>query len=180
MSTHNNFIPINIAVVTISDTRILDNDKSGDVLEDRVLKSNHKIISREIVKDNFEEIYELFSNFINNEKIDVIISTGGTGLTGRDITTEVMKTLFEKTIDGFGEMFRWLSYSKIGTSSLQSRALAGVSNGTYIFCLPGSPSACRDGWDQILIHQLDIRHKQCNFVEIMPRLLEHKLSRKKN
>ena len=180
MSTHINFIPINIAVVTISDTRVLDNDKSGDVLEKRVLESNHKIISREIVKDDFDKISQLFKNLINNKKIDVIISTGGTGLTGRDITPEVMKTLFDKTIDGFGEMFRWLSYSKIGTSALQSRALAGVSNGTYIFCLPGSPSACRDGWDQILIHQLDIRHKPCNFVEIMPRLLEHKLSRKKN
>ena len=180
MSTHINFIPINIAVVTISDTRVLDNDKSGDVLEKRVIKSNHKLISREIVKDDFDKISQLFLNLINNKKIDVIISTGGTGLTGRDITPEVMKTLFEKTIDGFGEMFRWLSYSKIGTSALQSRALAGVSNGTYIFCLPGSPSACRDGWDQILIHQLDIRHKPCNFVEIMPRLEEHKLSRKKN
>ena len=180
MSTHIIFIPINIAVVTISDTRVLDNDKSGDVLEKRVLESNHKIISREIVKDDFDKISQLFQNLINNKKIDVIISTGGTGLTGRDITPEVMKTLFDKTIDGFGEMFRWLSYSKIGTSALQSRALAGVSNGTYIFCLPGSPSACRDGWDQILIHQLDIRHKPCNFVEIMPRLLEHKLSRKKN
>ena len=180
MSTHINFIPINIAIVTISDTRVFDNDKSGDVLEKRVLESNHKIISREIVKDDFDKISQLFLNLINNKKIDVIISTGGTGLTGRDITPEVMKTLFEKTIDGFGEMFRWLSYSKIGTSALQSRALAGVSNGTYIFCLPGSPSACRDGWDQILIHQLDIRHKPCNFVEIMPRLQEHKLSRKKN
>ena len=180
MSTHINFIPINIAVVTISDTRVLDNDKSGDVLEKRVLESNHKIISREIVKDDFDKISQLFQNLINNKKIDVIISTGGTGLTGRDITPEVMKTLFDKTIDGFGEMFRWLSYSKIGTSALQSRALAGVSNGTYIFCLPGSPSACRDGWDQILIHQLDIRHKPCNFVEIMPRLQEHKLSRKKS
>ena len=180
MSTHINFIPINIAIVTISDTRVLDNDKSGDVLEKRVLESNHKIISREIVKDDFDKISQLFQNLINNKKIDVIISTGGTGLTGRDITPEVMKTLFDKTIDGFGEMFRWLSYSKIGTSALQSRALAGVSNGTYIFCLPGSPSACRDGWDQILIHQLDIRHKPCNFVEIMPRLQEHKLSRKKN
>ena len=180
MSTHINFIPINIAVVTISDTRVLDNDKSGDILEKRILESNHKIISREIVKDDFDKISQLFKSLINNKKIDVIISTGGTGLTGRDITPEVMKTLFDKTIDGFGEMFRWLSYSKIGTSALQSRALAGVSNGTYIFCLPGSPSACRDGWDQILIHQLDIRHKPCNFVEIMPRLLEHKLSRKKN
>ena len=180
MSTHTSFIPINIALVTISDTRVLDNDKSGDVLEKRVIKSNHKLISREIVKDDFDKISQLFLNLINNKKIDVIISTGGTGLTGKDITPEVMKTLFEKTIDGFGEMFRWLSYSKIGTSALQSRALAGVSNGTYIFCLPGSPSACRDGWDQILIHQLDIRHKPCNFVEIMPRLQEHKLSRKKN
>ena len=180
MSTHINFIPINIAVVTISDTRVLDNDKSGDVLEKRVINSNHKLISREIVKDDFDKISQLFLDLINNKKIDVIISTGGTGLTGRDITPEVMKTLFDKTIDGFGEMFRWLSYSKIGTSALQSRALAGVSNGTYIFCLPGSPSACRDGWDQILIHQLDIRHKPCNFVEIMPRLQEHKLSRKKN
>ena len=180
MSININFIPINIAIVTISDTRVLDNDKSGDVLEERVLKSKHRIISRNIVKDNFDEIYKLFSNLINNEKIDVVISTGGTGLTGRDITPEVMQTLFEKTIDVFGEMFRWLSYSKIGTSALQSRALAGVSNGTYIFCLPGSPSACRDGWDQILIHQLDIRHKPCNFVEIMPRLQEHKLSRTKN
>ena len=180
MSTHINFIPINIAVVTISDTRVLDNDKSGDVLEQRVIKSNHKIISREIVKDDFDKISQLFLNLINNEQIDVVISTGGTGLTGRDITPEVMKTLFEKTIDGFGEMFRWLSYSKIGTSALQSRALAGVSNGTYIFCLPGSPSACCDGWDQILIHQLDVRHKPCNFVEIMSRLQEHKLFRKKN
>ena len=180
MSININFIPVNIAIVTISDTRVLDNDKSGDVLEERVLKSKHRIISRNIVQDNFDEIYKLFSNLINNEKIDVVISTGGTGLTGRDITPEVMQTLFEKTIDGFGEMFRWLSYSKIGTSSLQSRAIAGVSNGTYIFCLPGSPSACRDGWDQILIHQLDIRHKPCNFVEIMPRLREHRLSRTKN
>ena len=180
MSTHINFIPINVAIVTISDSRILDNDISGDVLEQRVIKSNHKLISREIVKDDFDKISQLFLDLINNKKIDVIISTGGTGLTGRDITPEVMKTLFEKTIDGFGEMFRWLSHSKIGTSALQSRALAGVSNGTYIFCLPGSPSACRDGWDQILIHQLDIRHKPCNFVEIMPRLQEHKLSRKKN
>ena len=180
MTPHINFIPINIAIVTISDSRMLDNDKSGDVLQERVLKSSHKIISRDIVRDDFNKIKKLFTNLINNKKIDAIISTGGTGLTGRDITPEVMKTIFEKTIDGFGEMFRWLSYSKIGTSSLQSRALAGVSNGTYIFCLPGSPSACRDGWDQILIHQLDIRHKPCNFVEIMPRLQEHRLSRTKN
>ena len=180
MNSKTDFIPINIAIVTISDSRTLKDDKSGAVLEQRVIKSGHKISSREIVKDDFNKISKLFTNLINNQEIDVIISTGGTGLTGRDITPEVMETLFEKSIDGFGEMFRWLSFSKIGTSALQSRALARVLNGTYIFCLPGSPSACRDGWDQILNYQLDIRHKPCNFVEIMPRLQEHKLSRKKN
>ena len=180
MNNKVDFLPINIAIVTISDTRDLDNDKSGDVLAQRIEHSGHNIISRKIVKDDFKQITQLFQSLINNEKIDVVISTGGTGLTGRDITPEVMKTLFEKSIDGFGEMFRWLSYSKIGTSALQSRALAGVTNGTYIFCLPGSPSACKDGWDDILVHQLDIRHKPCNFVEIMPRLQEHKISRIKS
>ncbi len=133
-----------------------------------------------IVKDDFEEITKCVQNLTDQKNIDVIISTGGTGLTGRDITPEVMKTLFDKSIEGFGEMFRWLSYSKIGTSALQSRALAGVSNGTYIFCLPGSPSACKDGWDDILVYQLDIRHKPCNFIEIMPRLKEHESYRVKN
>ena len=180
MNNKVDFLPINIAIVTISDTRDLDNDKSGDVLAQRIENSGHNIIARKIVKDDFKQITQLFQNLINNEKTDVVISTGGTGLTGRDITPEVMKTLFEKSIDGFGEMFRWLSYSKIGTSALQSRALAGVTNGTYIFCLPGSPSACKDGWDDILVHQLDIRHKPCNFVEIMPRLQEHKISRIKS
>lgn len=173
------FLPVNISIVTISDTRNLQNDKSGDVLVHRVKKSGHKILSRKIVKDDFVEISELFKYMIKDKNIDVIISTGGTGLTGRDITPEVMETLFEKSIDGFGEMFRWLSFSKIGTSALQSRALAGVTKGTYIFCLPGSPSACKDGWDNILVHQLDIRHKPCNFVEIMPRLQEHEISRTK-
>ena len=180
MNNMTDFISINIAIVTISDSRTLKDDKSGAVLEQRIIKSGHKISSREIVKDDFNKISKLFTNLINNQEIDVIISTGGTGLTGRDITPEVMETLFEKSIDGFGEMFRWLSFSKIGTSALQSRALAGVSNGTYIFCLPGSPSACKDGWDDILSHQLDIRHKPCNFVEIMPRLQEHKAYRSKN
>ena len=180
MNSKTDFISINIAIVTISDSRTLKDDKSGEVLEQRVIKSGHKISSREIVKDDFNKISKLFTNLINNQEVDVIISTGGTGLTGRDITPEVMETLFEKSIDGFGEMFRWLSFSKIGTSALQSRALAGVSNGTYIFCLPGSPSACKDGWDDILSHQLDIRHKPCNFVEIMPRLQEHKVYRSKN
>jgi molybdopterin adenylyltransferase len=177
MTNKVDFLPINISIVTISDTRKLKNDKSGDVLAQRVESSGHKLLSRKIVKDDFDQISELFQHLINNKNIDVIISTGGTGLTGRDITPEVMKTLFEKSIDGFGEMFRWLSFSKIGTSALQSRALAGVTKGTYIFCLPGSPSACKDGWDNILVHQLDIRHKPCNFVEIMPRLQEHEVSR---
>ena len=180
MIVQNDFISINIAIVTISDTRVINNDKSGDILVERVKNFGHKVISREIVKDDYDKIFNLFQKLTKNKNIDVIISTGGTGLTGRDITPEVMKTLFEKTIDGFGEMFRWLSYKKIGTSALQSRALAGVANGTYIFCLPGSPSACKDGWDEILKYQLDLRHKPCNFIEIMPRLEEHKFFRSKN
>ena len=180
MTYNVDFLPINISIVTISDTRNFENDKSGNVLVQRVQNSGHKILSRKIVKDDFDQISELFQKMINDKNIDVIISTGGTGLTGKDITPEVMETLFEKSIDGFGEMFRWLSFAKIGTSALQSRALAGVTKGTYIFCLPGSPSACKDGWDDILVHQLDIRHKPCNFVEIMPRLREHEISRTKS
>ena len=180
MTNNVEFLPINISIVTISDTRNLENDKSGDVLVRKVKESGHKISSRNIVKDDFDEISELFKYLIHDKNIDVIISTGGTGLTGRDITPEVMKTIFEKSIDGFGEMFRWLSFSKIGTSALQSRALAGVTKGTYIFCLPGSPSACKDGWDDILVHQLDVRHKPCNSVEILPRLQEHGISRTKS
>ena len=176
----NDFISINIAVITISDTRKLKNDKSGDALFNRITQFGHKVTLREIVKDDFDKISDLFKKLLNNKDIDVIISTGGTGLTGRDITPEVMETIFEKTIDGFGEIFRWLSFKKISTSALQSRALAGVASGKYIFCLPGSPSACKDGWDEILRYQLDIRHKPCNFVEIMPRLKEQKLYRSKN
>ena len=180
MISENEIFPINIAVVTISDTRELNNDKSGEVLVERVNDFGHKIPVREIVKDDFNKIYDLFTKLIKDKNVDVIISTGGTGLTGRDITPEVMERIFEKNIDGFGEMFRWLSFKKINTSALQSRALAGVANGKYIFNLPGSPSACKDGWDEILKYQLDIRHKPCNFVEIMPRLQEHKFSRSKN
>ena len=180
MISKNEFLPINIAIVTISDTRGLNNDKSGKILEERVRESGHKIASRDIVKDDYDQIYNLFLKLTKNETIDVIISTGGTGLTGRDITPEVMKQIFEKYIDGFGEMFRLISYKKIGTSALQSRALAGVVNGKYVFCLPGSPSACKDGWDEILKYQLDVRNKPCNFVEIMPRLKEHKFFRSKN
>ena len=180
MINENKFLPINIAIVTISDTRDLNNDKSGKILVERVKDFGHKVIVRDIVKDDFDQIYNLFLKLTKKENIDAIISTGGTGLTGRDITPEVMKTIFEKYIDGFGEMFRWLSYKTIGTSALQSRALAGVANGKYIFCLPGSPSACKDGWDKILKYQLDVRHKPCNFIEIMPRLRDHKLYRSKN
>mgnify|MGYP000601484154 CR=1 FL=1 len=141
---------VNIALLTVTDTRTFDNDKSGAILVEKIKEANHNLIDRKICKDNKEDIVLILKEWINKKDIDVIITTGGTGLTGRDITPEVMKTLFEKSIDGFGEMFRWLSYSKIGTSALQSRALAGVTNGTYIFCLPGSPSACKDGWDDIL------------------------------
>ena len=175
-----NFLPVNISIITISDTRVISNDKSGDLLEERVKSSGHNLISRGIVKDDFKDITSLVTKLSKQKDIDIIITTGGTGLTGRDITPEVMKNLFEKTIDGFGELFRWLSYSKIGTSALQSRALAGVLNSTYIFCLPGSPSACKDGWDDILFYQLDIRNKPCNFIEIIPRLKEHVSYRNKN
>ena len=171
---------VNIALLTVTDTRTFDNDKSGAILVEKIKEAKHQLIDRKICKDNKEDIVKILKEWTNQKDIDVIITTGGTGLTGRDITPEVMNTIFEKNIDGFGEMFRWLSFKKINTSALQSRALAGVANGRYIFNLPGSPSACKDGWDEILKYQLDIRHKPCNFVEIMPRLQEHKFSRSKN
>ena len=171
---------VNIALLTVTDTRTFDNDKSGAILVDKIKEANHNLLDRKICKDEKDQIVLILKDWLKNEKIDAIITTGGSGLTGRDITPEVMNTIFEKNIDGFGEMFRWLSFKKISTSALQSRALAGVACGKYIFCLPGSPSACKDGWDEILKYQLDIRHKPCNFVEIMPRLQEHKFSRSKN
>ena len=171
---------VNIALLTVTDTRTFDNDKSGAILVEKIKEAKHQLIDRKICKDNKEDIVKILKEWTNQKDIDVIITTGGTGLTGRDITPEVMNTIFEKNIDGFGEMFRWLSFKKINTSALQSRALAGVANGRYIFNLPGSPSACKDGWDEILKYQLDVRHKPCNFVEIMPRLQEHKFSRSKN
>ena len=171
---------VNIALLTVTDTRTFDNDKSGAILVEKIKEAKHQLIDRKICKDNKEDIVKILKEWTNQKEIDVIITTGGTGLTGRDITPEVMNTIFEKNIDGFGEMFRWLSFKKISTSALQSRALAGVACGKYIFCLPGSPSACKDGWDEILRYQLDIRHKPCNFVEIMPRLQEHKFFRSKN
>ena len=171
------FIPVSISLLTISDTRTIDEDKSGDLLERKILESGHILFDRKIVRDEIFEIQEVSNKWTKNSKVEVIISTGGTGLTGRDVSPEAFREIFEKEIEGFGELFRYLSFKKIGTSTVQSRAIAGVSNGTYIFVLPGSPSACKDAWDDILSHQLDYRHKPCNFVEIMPRLLEKNLGR---
>ena len=166
------FFGINIAILTISDTRNLDNDKSGSTLRKLVEDCGHTCILRDIIKDEPKELLSIFNKWTNNKNLDVIITTGGTGLTGRDITVDVLETYFDKKIDGFGELFRFISYKKIGTSTIQSRATAGTKSGKYIFCLPGSPSACKDAWEEILKFQLDIRHKPCNFVEIMPRLNE--------
>ena len=166
------FQPIGIAVMTVSDTRTSADDLSGDVLAGRITDAGHVLVSRTIVRDDVAAIRKAAKAWIEDSKIDCIISTGGTGVTGRDVTPEAMAGIFDKKIEGFGEMFRWLSFEKIGTSALQSRAVGGLAGGTYIFCLPGSPSACRDGWDTILKWQLDIRHLPCNFVEVMPRLME--------
>jgi molybdenum cofactor biosynthesis protein B len=166
------FLPVNIAVLTVSDTRDLATDKSGDTLVERLTADGHHLAARAIVRDDVRAIIDQLRVWIADPQIDVVISTGGTGLTGRDVTPEAFESLYEKKIDGFGELFRWLSYEKIGTSTLQSRATGGVAGGTYMFALPGSPSACRDGWDQILKWQLDNRHRPCNLVELMPRLTE--------
>ena len=171
------FIPVSISLLTISDTRTIDEDKSGDLLERKILESGHILHERKIVQDEIFEIQETSNKWIDIPEVEVIISTGGTGLTGRDVSPEAFREIFDKEIEGFGELFRYLSFKKIGTSTIQSRAIAGVSNGTYIFVLPGSPSACKDAWDDILSHQLDYRHKPCNFVEIMPRLLEKNIGR---
>lgn len=173
------FQPVNIAVMTVSDTRTSDQDKSGDLLSDRVSEDGHSLIARDIVTDDRDNIVAKLREWIADPGIDVVVATGGTGLTGRDITPEAFRDVFDKEIEGFGELFRYLSYQKIGTSTVQSRALAGVAGGTYLFALPGSPSGCRDGWDQILRYQLDIRHQPCNFVEIMPRLSESVSQRRK-
>ena len=166
------FIPVRIAVLTVSDTRDLADDKSGDLLASRLTGAGHALADRAIVHDDKAQIIIALRAFIQTPDIDCVISTGGTGLTGRDVTPEAFRAVFEKEIDGFGEMFRFLSFQKIGTSTLQSRAVAGVAGGTYLFALPGSPSACKDAWDDLLAHQLDYRHRPCNFVEIMPRLTE--------
>jgi len=172
------FVPVNIAILTVSDSRKSDDDRSGDLLAGRVNDDGHNLAGRAIVTDDFDAIIEQLGRWIDDDGIDVIVSTGGTGLTGRDGTPEAFRAIFDKEIEGFGELFRYISFAKIGTSTVQSRAVAGVAGGTYLFALPGSPSACRDGWDEILRYQLDIRHRPCNFVEIMPRLAESPTQRR--
>ena len=166
------FVAINIAVITISDSRTANNDTSGDIFEQRIMEAGHNLIKRMIIPDDVNQIKETLETISKEKEIDCIITTGGTGLTGRDSTPEAVEKIASKNIDGFGELFRQVSFEKIGTSAIQSRALAALVNSTYVFCLPGSTSACKDGWDEILKYQLDIRHKPCNFVEIMPRLNE--------
>lgn len=167
------FVPLGIAVLTVSDTRKVEDDKSGATLVERIEAAGHRVAARAIVSDDVENIRAQIRAWIAEEGVDAIITTGGTGFTGRDVTPEAIEPLFEKRMDGFSTIFHMISFPKIGTSTIQSRATAGVAGGTYIFCLPGSPGACRDAWDGILVHQLDYRYRPCNFVEIMPRLDEH-------
>jgi molybdenum cofactor biosynthesis protein B len=167
------FIPLKIAVLTVSDTRNLADDKSGATLVERIEKAGHVVAARAIVTDDVEKIRAQVQAWIADPAIDVVITTGGTGFTGRDVTPEAIEPLFEKRMEGFSMLFLLVSERKIGTSAIQTRATAGVAGATYIFCLPGSPGACRDAWDEILVHQLDYRYRPCNFVEIMPRLDEH-------
>ena len=167
------FIPVSIAVLTVSDTRTLADDNSGDTLAARIAEAGHRLADRQVVRDEPEEIRAAVRGWIADPAIDVVITTGGTGFTGRDVTPESLEPLFEKRMDGFSEVFHRISYDKIGTSTIQSRATGGVAGATFIFVLPGSPGACRDAWDGILKAQLDYRHRPCNFVEIMPRLDEH-------
>ncbi|TNF99010.1 MAG: molybdenum cofactor biosynthesis protein B [Gammaproteobacteria bacterium] len=166
------FIPLNIAIMTVSDSRTEETDKAGNLLVDRLKEAGHKLADKQIVPDDRYSIREVMSRWIADSEIHAVVTTGGTGLTGRDITPEAVSPLFDKPIDGFGELFRQLSYEKVRTSTVQSRAIAGLANGTPIFCLPGSPGACKDGWDGIIVHQLDRRHRPCNLVELMPRFLE--------
>ena len=167
------FIAVRIAVLTTSDTRRLDEDKSGQTLVDRLTRAGHHLAARALIADDRALIADQLRAWVADPEIDVIISTGGTGLTGRDVTVEAHRDVYEKQIDAFGTVFTMISMQKIGTSAVQSRTTAGVAGGTYLFALPGSPGACRDAWDEILVKQLDFRHKPCNFVEIMPRLDEH-------
>ena len=167
------FIPVGIAVLTVSDTRTPEDDKSGNTLAERIVKAGHRLAHRSIVTDDIEQIRSIVTVWSKDESVDAIITTGGTGFTGRDVTPEALEPLFEKKMDGFSEVFHRISFDKIGTSTIQSRATGGVLNATYIFVLPGSPGACKDAWDGILQAQLDYRHMPCNFIEIMPRLDEH-------
>ena len=166
------FLPVNIAVLTVSDTRSIEDDTSGQVLVERLEAAGHRLADRTIVRDQVAAITEVLKGWIADPEIDAVIATGGTGVTGRDVTPEAFEALYDKPVPGFGELFRMLSYEKIRTSTIQSRATAGVAGGTYLFALPGSPGACRDAWDDILVFQLDNRHMPCNFVELMPRLNE--------
>ena len=163
---------VNIAVLTVSDTRTEENDKSGDTLVERLKNAGHLLVEKRIVKDELSLLKETLKEWIDSSKVDVVIATGGTGVTGRDVTPEAFECLYEKSIPGFGELFRSLSYQNIKTSTMQSRATAGVANGTFLFALPGSTGACKDAWDMIIVHQLDSNHKPCNLVELMPRLIE--------
>ena len=167
------FVPVRIAVLTVSDTRTAADDRSGDTLVDRITGAGHVLAARHICPDDRHDIAGKLRQWCADPTIDVVISTGGTGLTGRDVTVEAHRDVYEKEIEAFATLFTMISVQKIGTSAIQSRATGGVAKGTYLFALPGSPSACRDGWDEILVHQLDYRHRPCNFVEIMPRLDEH-------
>ena len=167
------FLAVNIAVLTISDSRTLKDDNSGNVLVNLIEEAGHNVAARDIIPDDIDVIVEKLNSCVFNKSIDVVVATGGTGITGRDVTPEAFGQVCEKEIPGFGELFRWISFQKIATSTIQSRATAGVAGGTYLFSLPGSPGACKDAWNEILIHQLDVRHKPCNLVELMPRLKEH-------
>jgi molybdenum cofactor biosynthesis protein B len=167
------FVPVNIAVLTVSDTRDLASDRSGDTLAARIEAAGHRMVAREILKDEASLIEAKLRAWIADTQVDCVITTGGTGITGRDVTPEAFARVLEKEITGFGELFRMLSYAKIGTSTIQSRAIGGVAGGTYLFALPGSTGACKDAWDDILVHQLDSRFRPCNLVELMPRLQEH-------
>lgn len=167
------FKPVRIAVLIVSDTRTLDTDTSGQLLEQRIEAAGHDVAERRVVRDDVALIRQTVQGWIDDPNVDAIISSGGTGLTGRDVTPEAITPLFEKTIDGFSVIFHQVSFQSVGLSTLQSRAVAGLANGTFIFCLPGSNGAVKDGWDKVISHQLDSRHKPCNLVELMPRLLEH-------
>ncbi|APG61577.1 molybdenum cofactor biosynthesis protein B [Sphingorhabdus lutea] len=166
------FRPVNIAILTVSDSRNLDEDTSGDILQSRILDAGHKLGGRALVRDDIKQIQDQVKIWANNPDIDVVISTGGTGLTGRDVTPEAVRPLLDKVIEGFSVIFHQVSFGTVGLSTLQSRAVAGIINGTFIFCLPGSNGAVKDGWDKVISMQLDSRHRPCNLVELMPRLKE--------